>query len=203
MAEKPENIFEAIEEAGEQVKEKQKVDLGPISKMVERQGMLEGDADPDLVRRLNKVITDYNVSIGTIEDCLKDRKKELFRVKQQQIPEMMKEFGLNAVEAVDGTFINIKKDFSVTKKDESKIFKYLRDNKSGDLIKNQVIVMVENEDERLEVIKSLDKTSCSYESKEGIHAGTLKKFIKELKEKGKAFPEDAVAIFDYEYSKIK
>lgn len=203
MAKKPENIFDAIEEAGAKVQETQKVDLGPISVLVEKQGMLEAKGDPDLIRRLNKVIKDYNISIGTIEDCLKDRKKELFRVKQQQIPEMLKGFGLTAIEALDGTSIEIKKDFSITKKDEAKIFKYLRDNKSGDLIKNQVIVTVDDEKERLEVIETLDKTSCSYEAKETIHSGTLKKHIKGLKKKGKAFPEDAVSVFDYEYSKIK
>ena len=202
MSDKPENIFESIEKAGDEVKEKQKVDLGPISRMVERQGMLEAKADNGLVRRLNKVIVDYNISIGTITECLKDRNKELFRVRQQQIPEMMKEFGLDGVTATDGTKIDIKKDFSVTKKDEVKLFKYLRSHKSGDLIKNQVIVTVDNEEERLEVVEALDEARCSYEVKEGIHAGTLKKYIKGLKKEGKAIPEDAVAVFDYEYSKI-
>lgn len=203
MAKKPENIFDAISEAGEKVKKDKKVDLGPLSILVEKQGMLEGKADPDLVRRLDKVIKDYKISIGTISECLKNRNKELFRVRQQQIPEIMKEFGLDGVKALDGTSIQIVGDISITKKDEQKIFKYLRDHEAGDLIKNQVIVTVDNEEERKEVIESLDKTSCCYEAKEGIHAGTLKKYIKSLKEKGKQIPEDAVAVFDYEYSKIK
>jgi len=198
-----EDIFSEIEKAGEEVKKAKKVDLGPISRMVEVQSMLEGKADDELVRRLNKVIKDYKISIGTITECLKDRNKELFRVRQQQIPELMKEFGLDAVTTTDGTSIKIVGDISVTKKDDKKLFKYLRANDAGDLIKNQVIVSVNDEKERLEVVAALDETMCSYESKEGIHAGTLKKHIKALKKLGKAIPEDAVAVFDYEYSKIK
>jgi len=203
MAKKPENIFDAIADAGDKVKETKKIDLGPVSRMVEKQGMLEAKEDPEMIRRLNKVINDYKISIKTIETCLKDRNKELFRVRQQQIPELMKEFGLDAVKTTEGTSIKIVGDISVTKKDEAKLFKYLRANKAGDLIKNQVIVTVEDEKERKEVIETLDKTSCCYVAKEGIHAGTLKKHIKALKKEGKVIPEDAVSVFDYEYSKIQ
>lgn len=203
MAEEKVDIFAAIEEAGDKDKESKKVDLGPISRMVEVQAMLEAKADTDLVRRLNKVIKDYKISIGTIQECLKDRNKELYRVRQQQIPEMMKEFGLDALKTTDGTSIKIMGDISVTKKDEQKLFKYLRANKAGDLIKNQVIVSVEDNGEREEVIEALDNTSCCYVAKETIHAGTLKKHIKSLQKEGKQIPEDAVAVFNYEYSKIK
>lgn len=203
MSKETPDIFSDIEKAGDEVKKTQKVDLGPVSRMVEIQGMLEAKANPDLVRRLNKVIKDYNISIDTIAECLKERNKELFRVRQQQIPEIMKEFGLDAVTTTDGTSIKIVGDISVTKKDDEKLFKYLRANNAGDLIKNQVIVSVNNEEERLEVVKVLDGTVCDYAIKEAIHAGTLKKHIKALKKEGKVPPEDAVAVFDYEYSKIK
>lgn len=201
--EQPGNIFEAIEKAGDKAQESKKVDLGPLSVLVEKQGMLESKLDKNHVSELNKIILDNNLSIETIAECLKMRNKELFKIRQQQIPEVMKEFGLTEVKALDGTSIKIVGDINVTKKDDAKLFKYLRDNKAGDLIKNQVIVTVEDEKERLEVITELDKTSCSYETKEGIHAGTLKKYVKELKKEGKQIPEDAVGVFDFEYSRIK
>lgn len=199
----PENIFEAIEEAGDEVKESKKIDLGPLSKAVEKQGMLEGPVNTLHVKNLNQIIIENDLSIETLEECLKIRKKELYKVRQQQIPEIMKEFGLSDVKTLDGTSIKIVGDIQVTKKDETKLFKYLRENKAGDLIKNQVIVTVESEEQRKEVVASLDKTDCCYEAKEGVHAATLKKYIKDLQKEGKKIPEDAVNVFDYEYSKIK
>jgi hypothetical protein len=197
------DIFSAIEEAGDEIKEERIIDLGPISRLVEKQAMLEGPVDISMEDRLSRFIQKENVSVATIEECLRNRKKDLYKVRQQQIPEIMKSFELDAITTTSGTEIKIIGDISITRKSDEKLFDYLRSNDAGDLIKNKIIVSVDNEAERRYLAKKLEEEDCIFESKEDIHSGTLKKYLKELKKEGKAVPEDAVSVFDYEYSKIK
>lgn len=201
--EKPDDIFGALEEAVDREQEEKTVDLGPISRLVEKQGRLESVANGIDVDTLYKKVLEIDASINTIEEVLKRRKKDLFQVRQQQIPDLMQEFGLSTVSTSDGVKIKIEKGVSVTTKSTEKLHKYMRDNGAGDLIKNQVMVTVANEEERKEVIGKLDETMCEYKNKEGVHSATLKKYVKDLLEEGKQLPPEAANVYEYEYSKIQ
>ena len=195
------DIFKEIEEAGDKVKKEQTIDLGMISRLVESQVMLERKANDWNVNKIISFSRTNEYSIEDLEEALKLRKKVLFNIRQVQIPEVMKEFGLDSIKTTTGTTIKIKGDISVSIKDETNFFKYLRENEAGDLIKEVIIVSVTSE-ERKEVIDTLDQTECVYETKEGIHAQTLKKYIKGLREKGVKVPENLVSIYEYQFSKI-
>lgn len=201
--EKPSDIFGALEEAADREQEEKTIDLGPISRLVDKQGRLESKADQTDVEILYQEVLRTDASIDTIEEVLKRRKKDLFKVRQQQIPELMQEFGLSTVATSGGVKIKIEKGVSVTTKSQEKLHKYMRANGAGDLIKNQLMVVVANEEERKEVVAKLDETMCEYKPKEGVHSATLKKYVKDLLEEGKQLPPEAANVYEYEYSKIQ
>lgn len=199
------DIFADIAKAGKEEQQKQQVDLGPITRLVDTQAMLEGGKNDDHVSDIYNFINEMDASIETLEEVMKLRKKDLFNVRQVQIPEMMKEFGLEEVRSTSGTSIKIMDGLSVTVKNADKLYQFLRDNEAGDLIKDVVIVMADADTEKVmkEVIESLNKIDCLFERKESVHNGTLKKYVKELLKEGKTVPEEAVNLYQYEYSKIK
>jgi len=197
------DIFADIEEAADKDKEDKTIDLGPISRLVDQQAMLERTALETHVQNLYSFIKLNNMSIETIEEAMKLRAKDLFKVRQVQIPEMMKEFGLNAIESTSGTAIKIMDGLSVTIKDADKLHAFLRKNEAGDLIKNKITIEVENEEKRKEVVKLLESKELNYEVKEAVHNATLKKHVKDLRKDGKDLPNESVKIYEYEYSKIK
>lgn len=197
------DIFKDIEAAADEDKKDKVIDLGPISRLVDKQHMLEKSAIELDVNCLYAYIKEHDISMATLEEATKKRAKDLFNVRQVQIPELMKEFGLNAIESSSGVKIKIMDGLSVTVKDKDKLHKFLRDNDAGDLIKNNVTVEVENEEKRKEVVELLEKHDFSVTSKEAVHAATLKKHVKGMLEKGKAIPEESLKTYEYEYSKIK
>lgn len=199
------DIFSDIEAAAEKEEEqlRKEVDLGLITKLVNRQLSLEEKANEDRVNKIMTLVDSIGASIGDIEEALKQRKKVLFNIRQIQIPEIMREFGLESITTLQGKKIEIKGDISVSVKNQERLFWYLRENDAGDLVKNQVIVDVSNEGERQEILELLERTACSFEAKESVHASTLKKYVKDCLEKGQKIPEDIVSTFEYQFSKIK
>ncbi len=197
------DIFDAIDEAREEDKKKKKIDLGPISKMVEKQVLLEKKSSEVVVELLYKTVLKCNASVDDIEELLKRRKKDLFNVRQVQIPTMMDEFELDSITTKDGIKIEIKDGLSVTVKDQPELYKFIIKDGSGDLIKKLFTVSIENDEIEKEVEKKLEMIDCLFEKKESIHWQTLQKYVRGRMEKGKSIPEKLLTIFEYKYSKIQ
>lgn len=197
------DIFADIEAAADSEKESRKIDLGPVSKLANQQAKLEAKVHEKTAEVIHAFVKKLGGSVADVEEALKMRKKDLFNIRQVQIPELMKEFGLDALTTTDGSQIKIMDGISVSVRDPDKFFKYLRDNNAGDLIKNQVIVQVTNEEKRKEVIALLEETDFAFEAKESVHAATLKRYVKDRLAEGIKVPEDIVNTFEYQFSKIK
>lgn len=197
------DIFQVIEAAGEADKKAQKIDLGPISVLADKQAALESKALESRVNLVYSLCEKIGASVLDIEEALKKRKKDLFNIRQIQIPELMKEFGLESLKTNTGASIEIKGGVSVSIKDNKKLFKYVRDCNSGDLIKNVIIIEASDDGTREGLITFLEESFVPFEQKESIHSATLKKFVKEQIESGKKPPENAVNTFEYNFSKLK
>lgn len=198
-----EDIFGDIEKAADEDNAKKQIDLGPISRLVKKQAILEGPANPKIVGALYTQLIGMGGSVKDLEEALKILNKDLFQVRQVQIPELMKEFGLDGIQTDTGTKIEIKDGISVSVRDKEKLHAYIRSQDSGDLIKDSITIETDTEESRKEVMELLEKIDCMFERKEGIHSGTLKKFIKDGLAKGNKPPDEAVNIYEYRFSKIK
>jgi len=197
-----EDIFKDMEQLVD-TPEEQKIDLGPISRLADQQALLERDATEDLVIQIYDLVSKLKASVEDVEEVLKRRKKDLFDIRQTQIPEIMKEFGLSSLKTSAGNKIEIKTGISITVRNKDGLYSYLRNNGAGDLVKNIITVDVENEEERKEVIAKLDETMCSFDSSESVHSATLKKYVSDALKEGKQMPEDVLNVYQYEFSKLK
>jgi len=197
------DIFKDLEkEADALEEEKSQVDLGPLSRLVQRQARLEAQSKENTVNKLVNYIKQLDASVKDVEQALKARKRDLFNISQVQIPELMKEIGLESITTTDGSIINLKKDFSTTIKNEEGFFKYLRDNNYGDLIKDKIAITIQSEKEVKLFEKLIDQVDCFYERKTGVHPQTLKKFVNDQLAEGNKIPEDLLKIYEYQFSKL-
>ena len=82
--------------------------------------------------------------IANLEEQLKDKKAEADDISSRVIPELLAEQGLSEIKLADGSKVAVKKEFRCTlPKDEVKrelAYKWLRNEKLGDIIKNNVFV---------------------------------------------------------------
>jgi hypothetical protein len=204
MPDANQDIFADMEAAAAQIeKENQQIDLGPISRLVDKQQMLEAKPGLDRVKKLLKLVDEIGASVADIDETVKQRKKHLFNVRQVQIPEMMRGFGLKSVTTETGTTIEIKDGLSVTVKSADRLYAFLRQKGLGDIIKDTITVAVDDEKSGKGVIESLEKLGVLFNRKEAVHGGTLKKQCKLLLEKGETVPPEVATLYQYEYSNIK
>lgn len=194
--------FQDAAETDEQEKEKE-IDLGRISRLVDIQAAMEREPDINNVRNLYHYIKTVGLSNKDVEEALKLLGKDLFRVKQQQIPELMDEYGLESITTKSGDTIKVEKGLSLSVRDHDKLHAYLREHNYGDLIKNVITIPIKKESLRKEVTDFLQANNTPYEQKEAVHHSTLKAHIKRGLETGQVPGDDIVNIHEYKYSKIK
>lgn len=198
------DIFKDFEDIVDKEKsEPKEFDLGPISVLGDKQAALEEKVNDNRVELIKKFCDEIGASIADIDEVLKMFKKDLFNVRQVQIPELMVEFNLESITTSSGVKLTIKDDINVTTKDKEALYAFMRSTGSADLIKNRITVEIQNEKQRKEAIDLLDKTELAYQSDESVHFQTLKKFVKDQLAAGKVLPNKAVSVFEYRYTKIK
>lgn len=202
---KPTDIFSDIEAAAEEDAKNKTFDLGPLTPMIEKQKRLEAKPNTEEVDYLYNVFVERGSSISDVEEALKNLKKDLFRIKQNQIPEFMKGVGLKEVKTEDGFKLKIEDGISITVRDRLVLNAFIRSQNYGSIIKDAIIVELgEISPEELEQINNILETiDCSYERKESVHGQSLKKFIKDMMKAGIDIPKDSANVFEYQYSTIE
>ena len=138
-------------------------------------------------------------SVKATEESLTELKQELRLLAQETLPNAMAECGMSAFTLVNGRKITIKTNYyaALPKGQEGEAFDWLRGHGFGALIKNQVIAEFgKGEDERAqEVIELLREDGIYPEQKMGVHAQTLKAFVKEQISSGRELPLELFGAF--------
>ena len=131
------------------------------------------------------------------------------RMSSTEIPEAMKLIGLTLFQLTDGRVVEIKEgDYgSYTKDNEPAVFKWLREQGHGDMIKNAIALNMGKGKEALvvklqKVLQQKAYAGVVMEVKESIHAGTFKAFVREQLTEGKRLPKQ-IAIFHKSETIIK
>jgi hypothetical protein len=162
--------------------------LGRVSRLAEEQ------------RRIEREIAD-------LEARLEEKGKDLTRVRTKELPEVMRELGLESFKLVDGSQVGIKREYYASIKEEYRApaHQWLRGNGHEDLIKNNIVLSLgRGEDEKAAKIEAwCQKQKLAYERKEQVHPMTLKAFVGEQIEKGEDIPHDLLGVHVVDVAKIK
>jgi hypothetical protein len=123
------------------------------------------------------------------------------RMSSTDIPEAMKAIGLTMFQLSDGKMVKLEEEDygSYTKDNEPAVFKWLKAQGHGDMIKNALNVQIGKGKETL--VEKLQKVllqkayaGCVVEVKESLHATTFKAFVREQLAEGKRLPKQ-ISIF--------
>ena len=127
-----------------------------------------------------------------MEETLKEAKKKLLKLTDEDMPAVMQEVGMNKFELDDGSTVEVKPTYgaSILVDNRPQAYEWLRENGYDDIIKNNVICSFgRGEDDKASAFKAFAaKEGYVANQKTEIHSQTLRAFVKERVEAGDAFP---------------
>lgn len=151
------------------------------------------------VAAIAKSVKVYEDQVQRLESELKEAKKRLLRLTDEDLPAMLLELGLSSFELDDGSKVTMRPTYGAHIKAENKetAFGWLRSNEYGDLIKNTVSCQFgRGEDhEALEFMENAQKLGYAAEQKTDVHPSTLKAWVKERVQNGDEFPMELFGAF--------
>ena len=141
---------------------------------------------------LARKIQEEEKNIATLEETLKEAKKKLLKLTDEDMPAVMQEVGMNKFELDDGSTVEVKPTYgaSILVDNRPQAYEWLRENGYDDIIKNYVICSFgRGEDDKASAFKAFAaKEGYVANQKTEIHSQTLRAFVKERVEAGDAFP---------------
>ena len=146
--------------------------------------------------------------IAAIEEQLKNKKAEGDDISSRVIPELLAEQGLSEIKLADGSKVSVKKEFRCTlPKDEVKrelAYKWLRNEKLGDIIKNNVFVTFgKGEDDKAKQLLDLAaENGYEPQQKSDVAWMTLTALFRERIEAGLDMPSDVFNTWIKDKTKI-
>ena len=156
---------------------------------------------------LARAIRNKETEIDDLESLLKEKKEDLRRQSEEDLPSMMAELGINSFELDDGSRVTVKDLYGghISLANRDAAYLWLRDNGFDDIIKNTLsIVFGRGEDQKADhFMKILEGHGLLPEKKEGVHPSTLKGWVRERMESGDSFPMDLFGAFVGQRAVIK
>ena len=144
------------------------------------------------VAALARKIRDKEERIAALEEELKDEKKALLKLTDEDMPAMLQEIGISSFSLDDGSTVEVRQTYgaSILVQNRPQAYEWLRDNGYDDIIKNSVICQFgRGEDDQASAFAAFaQKQGYVPEQKTEIHPQTLRAFVKERVEEGDEFP---------------
>ena len=167
------------------------------------------------VSDLAQTMFDTEKEIEDLEKLLKEKKQNLTKLAEQDLPDLMQELNMKDFTLNNGAKVEIQdiasgsipsataimrakpEDRAELELRQQQCFDWLRGNNAGDLIKSNVEVQFsKGEDEACnEFTKELRERNLFYRRAVGVHHGRLNSFIKEQLAEGKDVPHDLFKIY--------
>ena len=161
--------------------------------------------------------------INRSEEALKQKKQDLTKLAEQDLPDLMQELNIKDFTLSNGAKVEVNDIISGSvpaagaidrAKGDDKVdlemrqencFDWLRANGAGDLIKSNVEVQFgRDEDDACNTfIDELQDRHIYYKRAKAVHPGTLNSFIKERLSEGKDVPHDLFRIYTGRKAKIR
>ena len=141
------------------------------------------------------------------EELVKDWKRKVRQLAEEQLPEAMAELNLSNITLADGSSITVDKYYSasIPKDKQGEAFDWLVENGHGDLIKNQVSVSFVRgeEDKAQQFAEELSDNNFAVNTRKWVEPMTLKGWCKGQTEKGVNIPSDLFGLYIGNRAKIK
>ena len=151
------------------------------------------------VAEIAREVNEKEKKISNLEQELKDRKKELLKLTDEELPNILNELGISSFKLEDGSTTSVKQTYGASIKVENRpaAYQWLRENGYDDIIKNQVTcVFGRGEDEKANSFKETAENEGYFpEQKTEVHPQTLRAFVKERVENGDDFPMDLLGVY--------
>ena len=144
------------------------------------------------IAALARSIRDKEATISDLEQRLKDEKKSLLKLTDEEMPAMLAEIGMASFSLDDGSTIDVKQTYGASIRVEKRpeAFEWLRDNGYDDIIKNTVACQFgRGEDDQASAFAAFaQQQGYAPDQKTEVHPQTLRAFVKERCEAGEEFP---------------
>ena len=144
------------------------------------------------VAALARQIRDKEERIQSLEEKLKDEKKALLKLTDEEMPAMLAEIGISSFSLDDGSTVEVKQTYgaSILVDNRPAAYEWLREHGYDDVIKNTVLCQFGRGEDDLASSFAAFAQQQGYvpQQKTEIHPQTLRAFIKERVEEGEAFP---------------
>ncbi len=169
--------------------------------MEEQSSNIENLEQSDLtsVASLAKKQKNQEQKVKDLEAELKEAKKELLRISDEEIPNLMSETGLSSLKLDDGSSLDIKNIYgaSILVANREKAYDWLREHGHDDIIKNRVVATFGRgqEDDAKVFIRVAYDNGVATDQESKIEPQTLKAWVKERMEAGEEFPTELFGAF--------
>lgn len=151
---------------------------------------------------LGNLLVRQQAKVDRLTEELRSAKEDMLRTEREDLPDLLREIGLNSFTLEDGTVISIKEEVSaaITEKTKGAALSWLIEHGFGGLIKTEVLARFGRGDHEtaMAFAQRISQDHQDVELKEVVHPGTLKSFVKEQMEKGEAIPMDLFNIHPYD-----
>jgi hypothetical protein len=166
---------------------------------------------------------DLEEEISAIELSLKQKKQDLNKLANQDLPDLMQELNIKDFSLNNGAKVKVEDVVSASVPSQSSIirakgddkaeleirqqqcFEWLRANGGAELIKSNVEVQFGRDEDALcnEFTQELKNRSLHYKRAIGVHPATINSFIKEKIDNGQNIPRDLFKIYEGRRAKIR
>jgi hypothetical protein len=148
--------------------------------------------DLTTVAGMARAIRDKEAEVNELEQKLKNEKRALMKLTDEDLPTMLAEIGLTSMKLDDGSEVSIKPQYgaNILVDNRPAAYEWLRENGYDDIIKNTVACTFgRGEHDKASAFKAFaEKEGFFAEQNTGIHHTTLRAFVKERVENGDDFP---------------
>jgi len=148
----------------------------------------------DDISNLANALISADAKVEEAEALVKVLKEKARVLREETIPAVMQELGLEKIVLTTGQMLTVKQDvYAAIPADSKKIaYTWLNEHGFGGLIKISVDVEYgKGEAEAaVELFKELQARGLAARAEESVHAQTLKAFLREMLAKGTEFPMD-------------
>lgn len=159
--------------------------------------------------KLAELMVEQAQTVADLEQRLKDAKAALRRTETEDLPELMREVGLDSVKLNDGSTVEVVEDVDcgISEARRADAHDWLVSNGFGGLIKTQVITAFERGEIEEAMAYAAQATEAWPEHpatlKDAVHPATLKSFVKEQLAAGNDLPYELFGVRPYARAKYK
>ena len=159
------------------------------------------------VAAISRQILATETTIAALEQHVKEEKKSLLKLTDEELPAMLNEMGISRFSLDDGSEVVVKQTYggSITQANKEEAHGWLRQYGHDDIIKNTVTCQFgRGEDDQAAAFSTMaEENGFAPEQKTAVHPQTLRAWVKEQTENGNEFPSDLFGAFIGQRATIK